>query len=265
MDIVVYTNRRQPHQIYWLDHFCAGLRVHGIKHDRRDYKNIIDCDLAVMWGHHFKDIIDRQRSKFKDYLVLERGFIYRDLYTHVGYNGLNGRADFLNKDMPHDRWDKLEKDLKPYNPDGTHFLVTGQILDDASTEHINIHDWAYGVQSELIERHIPFVFRPHPGHVGGLYSAENGIINAVREARGTITFNSNAGVDSLIEGTPVVAMDKGSMVYDMAWHNIEYLHALPKINRSSWANDIAYAQWNAEEMASGECWEHIGSKYESTI
>jgi hypothetical protein len=30
--------------------------------------------------------------------------------------------------------------------------------------------------------------------------------------------------------------------------------------RARWAAELAWTQWTIEEMASGECWEHVGDR-----
>jgi hypothetical protein len=261
MKIALYANNRFLHHIYWIGKFGDGLKRHGVEFVQKNHMDVIDCDLAIMWSARHRHIINHQVQNGKRYIILERGFVGgRDKYTHVGYDGLNGRANFMNKNSPPDRWEKLDIELKDWDTSGTHVLVVGQIPDDASTAHVDINDWAYKIQQKLGGMNVPYLFRPHPGHNAGLYSSSNGIIQAVRDARCVVTFNSNAGVDSILEGTPVVTFDAGSMVRKISSHNVFgaiNFATPPREKVQQWANDIAYAQWTGDEMSSGETWEHI--------
>jgi len=73
-------------------------------------------------------------------------------------------------------------------------------------------------------------------------------------ARYAVTFNSNSGVDAALAGVPVVAMDEGSMAWQVAGHRIGEI-VFP--DREKWAHDLAFAQWDVEEITSGEAWEHL--------
>lgn len=79
-------------------------------------------DLAVIFGV-FKSkipksfprgkVFQRQRENNQDVIVLETGYVNRgDGENHhyaVGFNGLNGRADFKNKGMTDSRWSMLDR------------------------------------------------------------------------------------------------------------------------------------------------------------
>jgi hypothetical protein len=54
----------------------------------------------------------------------------------VGWDGLNGRADFCNKDCSSDRFEKLKIPIKPWRENGDHILVCGQAFYDSSLFHL---------------------------------------------------------------------------------------------------------------------------------
>lgn len=77
-----------------------------------------------------------------------------------------------------------------------------------------------------------------------------------------VTYNSLSGVEAVMEGIPVFAMDGGSMVAPIAhtdYSEIEDLHY--DVDLTEWQNKIAYTMWNKEEVQSGECWAHLKSAY----
>ena len=88
------------------------------------------------------------------------------------------------------------------------------------------------------------------------------IEKAISKAKVVVTINSNAGVDAALAGKPVIALDQGSMVWDISAHDFKNINS-PKLNdRAQWCNDIAYAQWHPSELKSGEAWEHLKKLYE---
>jgi len=174
-------------------------------------------------------IFRQQREKNLDVIVLETGYVNRgDGETHhyaAGFNGLNGRADFRNKSMGPERWESLNVQLKSYSP-GSHVILCGQVPWDASLEFgiekpAKHEEWLVETAQKL--RQIttkPVVFRPHPlaklPALKGCEFSTAPLSEDLKNAHAVVTFNSNSGVEALIEGKPVFAFDEGSMVWDLA-------------------------------------------------
>lgn len=257
-----------------LQAFRRGLKAHGVTPIESDCMNgVPDCDLAVFWGHSPQFIIERQQATGRDYLVMERGYIGdRMQWTSLGFNGLNGRAQFYADDSPGDRWGKYFGDewLKPWKRDGKYILLCGQVPGDASVRHIGIHVWARYMAECLRGEHpaFPIRYRPHPIEVQrrraveikGAEFSTRPLEEDLGDAMMAVTFNSNVGVDALIAGVPALAYDKGSMVYRLASH--EAAQPLQYPDRRQWARDMAYCQWSWSEIESGEAWEHLRQRYQ---
>lgn len=214
-------------------------------------------------------VIAEQKKRGLDCLILETGYIHRgdgpgNFYA-LGWNGLNGRADFRNLNSPPDRAGKLGVELKP-RAYGERIVLCGQVPHDASLDFSNHTQWlleaAENIQA-LCGREI--IFRPHPKALlpniaGCRYSVKKPLLEDLGGAHCLVTFNSNSGVESLIEGVPVFAFDRGAMYYELAnktWLSLDNPE-LP--DRTQWLNDIAFAQWTPAEMRSGEAWCHIRKK-----
>src|SRR5438094_623219 len=103
-------------------------------------------DIAVIFGVYKSKVrkswprgkvFRQQRQNNKDVIVLETGYVRRgdgeDHYYAAGFNGLNGRAEFRNKGMGVERWEKLGVQLKPYSR-GSKVILCGQVPWDASVE-----------------------------------------------------------------------------------------------------------------------------------
>lgn len=212
-----------------------------------------------------------------------------DIYYSLGYDGLKRRADYCNQQSPGDRWAKLNCQLQPWRQTGTHILVLGQTWHGMSSQHIDIYDWYADVVRE-IRRHSdrPVVFRHHPrisklrpGHDGRqwrnrikkdrenirrvLAEASAGfdwhtghfLEDDLRDCWAVVSFTTNAAVEAAVYGVPVFAMDEGNMAYEVAEHDLAAIESPSMQDRQQWAWNIAYAQWNALEMRSGEAWAHL--------
>ncbi len=191
-------------------------------------------------------------------IVLETGYINRgngeDNHYAAGFNGLNGRADFKNKNMPPDRWGKLGISVKPWRTDGKHILLCGQVPWDASVDHIVFEDWL-GLTRRLIaeatER--PVRFRPHPQ----ISKPDLSLDEDLEDCWAVVTFNSNTAVDAAIRGIPVFVSDLGSMALTVANTDLGVIELPHTPERQQWLNDLAYTQWTPSEMKEGLAWAHL--------
>jgi hypothetical protein len=211
------------------------------------------------------EIFRQQRSKNLDVVVLETGYINRgDGENHhyaAGFNGLNGRADFRNSDMSAERWDKLGVQLHPYSR-GETVILCGQVPWDAS---VDMHDhvkWLKQTASQLqkiTDREI--IFRPHPQAplpaLPGCELSMRPMGEDLKNAHCVVTWNSNSAVEAAIAGKPVFAFDEGSMASGIANKSLLDIDDPKYPDRKQWANNLAYCQWNLDEISSGEAWRHL--------
>jgi capsule polysaccharide export protein KpsC/LpsZ len=280
MKILIDIKTRKQYNI--LNNFKIGVKKHGI-HDNtiinskkiksNDLITIIkEHDFVVGWG--VKSILYKLCNSYKkDFLVMERGYMLDRFYwTSCGFNGLNGDANFLNKQSDSNRWNDVfasKVDLKEYKKNGEYAVIAGQVKKDASIRHLS----AYTIYSDLIYElnslNIPVIFRPHPlekskfiptkNNLKYEYDFNQSLNDTLLKARFTITINSNAGVVSLINGTPVITIDKKSMVYDYSTHSV--FDNLMYPDRTQWCSNMAYTQWCPSEIKNGEMWNHLKKRY----
>ena len=233
-------------------------------------------DVAVIFGVYKSkvpksfargEVFRQQRVKNLDVIVLETGYINRgDGENHhyaAGFNGLNGRADFRNRGMPDDRVKKLGVSLKPWRKDGKHVLLCGQVPWDASVE--SCHDYLGWLQyiSGQIRYHTKreVRFRPHPlAPVSPLVGCTHSTVpiqEDLKDCWAVVTYNSNSSVEAVLEGVPAFTFDAGAMAKDVSSQWLQELERPYMPAREQWLNDLCYAQWNLEELRSGEAWRHL--------
>ena len=136
--IAIY-DYRYRHARPFLEAFAKGIGRCGRNFDRVPLgAPPARCDVAVVWGCWRRDVIAAQRLSGGRLLVLERGYLgNRKGWTSVGYDGLNGRADFCNEGV-HDRRFRAHFDglLHPWKDRGDYVLVMGQCRHDQSVRHV---------------------------------------------------------------------------------------------------------------------------------
>lgn len=267
MNVRVYQRNFQPHANKYIKAFIDGLKRHGEKGSWLNVANYEPSDLAVIWGVRHPHIIQGQRERGLDYLVMERGYFGdRMKCCSLGFNGLNGHAEFCAENSPADRWEKHGVEVKPWRTGGDYALVMGQVDGDQSVQGVDLPVWYCEVLQKLGEKtDAPIYFRPHPQarqRVG--FSGFDGLKTwSLDEALGgafvAVTYNSNSGVDAALAGIPVVAMNRGSMAWEVASREVDFGHTP---DRAQWLNDLAHKQWTIEEIAAGDAWAHLQRKYE---
>jgi len=236
-------------------------------------------DICICWGLAQMEKLKRF-AEIKNFIIFENSYLNNvqgkaKEWVSVGWNGLNGRADFCNKNSPDDRWKKHFDDgrLKEYT-DGDYILIPLQINGDQSLKYL---DWGVNYQTicESIRKHtdLPILIRDHPTRpntqpkIEGVTDVKYAdfklpIQSAISGAKCVVTINSNAGVDAALAGKPVISIDKGSMVWDISDHDCVNVNNPKQYDRTQWCNDIAYAQWHPDELKSGEAWNHLKKIYE---
>ena len=276
----VLCKSRLLHHHKAINAFTHGLeKFSEVDIDYYDHDNLPTgkYDFAICWGVRAMERL-KAYTKTKNCLVLENAYLNNiqspeKEWVSLGWNGLNGRADFCNTNSPSDRWKKHFDDdrLLEYS-DGEYILVPLQINGDQSLKYIG---WGVNYQwiVETIRKHtdLPIMIKDHPTlpgsqpEVKGVKNVKYLDINmpiekAISKAKVVVTINSNAGVDAALAGKPVISLDQGSMVWDISEHDFKKINN-PKFNdRTQWCNDIAYAQWHPSELESGEAWNHLKGK-----
>ena len=272
---VLFVCPKQNHHITCANNIIAGMKKHGISNFKivpRFIPNKMKADLLVTWAWKPFQIGSRWQSIKKSNipaLIMERAYIGdRHKWVSLGYNGLNGNADFYNKSIINpSRWNKhFFSEMKLWNTNGEKVLVIGQCKHDAAVSHINMEKWYFEIISKLNKMNIQVIFRPHPLNKFK-WQRDPRIKYRLDETKNlsfdnikcVVTFNSNTGVLSTLAGIPTIAWDKGSMVYDLVKHNLDDLEYCP--DRTKWSSQMAYTQWLPEEIHSGEAWEHLKEKF----
>jgi len=233
-------------------------------------------DVAVVFGVYKSKIkeswergkiIQKQRDKNLDVIVLETGYVNRgdteQSHYAAGWNGLNGRADFKNSGVDGERWKMLNTQIRPYSR-GDKVLLCAQVPWDASVEGSDHRKWIRTTAAflkKLTTR--PVVIRPHPLAVDAIppmtgfeYSTAP-LEDDLLTAHAVVTFNSNTAVDALIWGKPVFAFDEGSMVWNLANKSLLDIETPGYPKREQWAHELAYCQWTLDEMKQGLAWRHL--------
>lgn len=254
MRFTVIAKPGAAHQVEHQHALMQGLAAHGIE-AIRGYGGPVTTSHVACWGwRHGR----RLRAEGREVLVMERGYLGdRFAWTSLGWNGLNGFAEF--QEYPYDGGARFDAhySLKPWNRDGRYALLMGQVPGDASLRGIDLSKWYADAAMKANNAYeMPVLFREHPmalrkgiNRTPRMTEPSRGtLVDALAGAAVVITFNSNSAVDAVCAGIPAVAMDQGSMAWPVAAHRIGDL-ATP--DRTRWAHRLAWCQWSMDEIRTG--------------
>lgn len=264
----VHVLDHQPQGDPFLMAMATGMSHHNAEVEHFTNRTDSDADLVVTWGvtGWRRDLVRRRKKRGLRTLVIERGYIGdRMRNASVGFDGLNGRADFVSDhaDPARARWiiNRLSPGRKPR---GSYILLIGQVESDSAVRGLNYKQWVINTANSLREVYpdLPIVFRPHPNKRAQWRPQKipicgMGLSDAMQGAYGIVTLNSNVGVLAMIDGHPIIAHDKGSMVHMIAETGHTFHQCPGRPRKERWAVRMASAQWNTTELASGEAWDHL--------
>jgi hypothetical protein len=230
------------------------------------------CDINIHWGikcvykpnTHFREVL---MNNYKYNIIIEQGFLNRKYYRSFGINGFAGLSKIMPKNSPKDRFEMLNikiKDMK-INNDG-YILFCGQLPWDTQVQNINYNDYINNIftklkkitNKEIVFRHHP-LFKPRgkfnitlPKYVKK--DENNSLLDSLKDAYCVISYNSTSLVECILEGKPIIALDKMSIVYDLGTsdiNNINKLYIPDKKKILQKMYDISYMQYTEKEFENG--------------
>lgn len=267
-----------------------GLVNEGLDCEIREpanFKDVVDTAIVCGWRKQRikrldklsrNHIIEAQEEAGKPAWCLERGFIgRRKEWSSLSIGGsISSGGIFKTSNMPSDRWKKLAAPLEPWKQ-GSRILLCGQVPWDAQLESCNYFEWLRDTVVTIRQyTDMPIVFRPHPNAFvvndpyARLLDEFNSIVEPwsnmaiavpfeqelARSYHAVVCYNSNTAILSLIHGTPVfTGADSGAD--PIACRDLSQINNPPKPDRRQWAYDLAYKQWNMEELRRALPWKHL--------
>ena len=249
----------------------------------------MNADAALIWSVLWfgqmgknKQIWDHYRSQGKPVIVIEVGGLIRNETWKLGINGINRNADFaLDVGVNPDRVKKLGVELQPWViDDKPYILICGQ--------HAHSQQWVDMPDMETYFRETvtqvreysdkPIVLRSHPRFRENLhfpvkdvewFKQQNcewniakqvqqtydsfDLENQLKETHFTVSYSSNAGINSVIQGIPSVVSE-----HSLAYGVSSTFSDLRYPDREDWLVDMCNIEWFADEIV--EQWLRLRQK-----
>lgn len=183
-------------------------------------------------------------------------------YHKVAVNARHPTAYFQRRKHPADRISRFGVQLKPWRA-GNHVLVCGMSEKHAKSEKMAHQEWEKATIERLMavtDREIRY--RPKPGDLAardipGACRSRGGPIQADLEGcHAVVSLHSNVAIDALVAGVPSFSLHGVGTVLGLSDFDLIESPIYPD-GREQWLADVAYCQFNVDEMANGTVWRHL--------
>lgn len=178
----------------------------------------------------------------RDYYYVDHGYFrrgYYDGYFRIVKNGFQTRV--WDTYAPAGRWEKLDIPIEPWKKNGKTILVCPISAYLGDFLGIDPQKWTAAVVREIsLHTDRPIVVKPKNGKP---------LKEALEDAWCLVTHSSNAAVDALINGIPVVTLGR-SAADDVSW-TFEEIEAPVWRERITWARALANSQFTLDEFRHG--------------
>ena len=251
-------------------------------------ENTLDADVAVIWSLLWNGKMTSNRAVWNEFhkqgkpvVVLEVGGLNRNVTWKVGINGINGRANFCNKEnLDEYRPKKLGIELKPWHLTGENIIICGQHQKSDQWRNLPHIDQYYENRIVEIRNHTdaPIFLRDHPRHKRGIHYKEEinlkkkygvqytdasqiegtydnyDFYNALKNTKLVVSESSNPAMEATINGIAAWTGPE-SLTYPVSVHPKNLNDLRP--NRKQWLLELVHTEWTHDEIAEGLPWSRL--------
>lgn len=209
------------------------------------------------------------KNHFNNLIIIDNGYIKENKYKSFIYY-INNKKYILKK-CPSDRFKELKINLCNINinNDG-YILILGDLPWDID---INLNKNYNIILNKLFNKlrkntNKKILFRYHPLYKSNKDSINykidipdyihidknDNFIESIKNSYVCISYNSKYLIDSIINGVPIICLNKECVIYELAKHsinNLEKLYIPDKKNIQVILNNICYMQWSLYEIKIG--------------
>ena len=235
--VAIHCNKGVEWQAKRAPQLLAGLRALRIPAHITDSR-LRESDIAILLGTTFW----REVESTGRYMLVDRASVGDPRYVQLVWDGHGRRG---NHRVPPSMMGRRLLDIKPqpWKVSGRRVVICGQT--EPYSPHFNvIDDWYDSVDCATH-------FRSHPMSDNPTKLLR---VTGWKNVRRAITLNSSVGVDTVLRGIPTVAIDEGSMAWDVTSHDPEKT-ITP--DRKKWLQWLSCTQWHWDEIEAGRPIKHL--------
>jgi hypothetical protein len=230
----------------------------------KDFHETPRADLVAAYGWRNRAVLEAYRNAGLHYIHVDLGY-WRRKQFRSDYGGLHKvvlddrhATAYFRRGRPHDRLQDAPR-LDPWRTGGSNIVLAGLSAKSAQVSGVQSLAWEHRIIEQL--RRVtarPIVYRPKPSWQGAqpidgtIFSPpEQPLDDVLADARVLLTLHSNAALDALAAGVPVLAEEGlASVMSTVTIDEIETPHEEPG-DRAQFFADVSYCHWTRHEIADG--------------
>lgn len=247
-------------------------------------------NLAVIIGikGHSRRISHEYKRGGRQVMLVDKAYFGRTRNVRLSLNGFQPPYAHSYQ-RPADRWERVKSHhrirVRPKRTDGAHIIFAGSSQKYCDWHGLgDVSDYAERMCLRIDKLSRPDVdspkrkilYRPKPSWAAGhpqevrlipdtqFSSPYVNILDELKRCQVLVTHGSNAAVDAIIAGVPVIVQSKGACAAEpVAGDCLKKLHDpyFPDdAERLQWLANLAYCQFNINEIREGYAWEIIAPR-----
>ena len=242
--------------------------------------NFLDqYDLIVTYSTKNNNLLNYIENNKKKFLFVESPVLFRNVHgfaksqnylrfifeTPYGNNFIKKyNSGSIREDFP------IPK-IKNFEKKGKSILIINQLEGDYAIYPLNPYDWSLDVINKIRKfTDLKIIFRDHPlqkispenlnkfKKIQNLEFSKNKYLeNDLKETFVTVTFSSGAAVESLLNNTPVIALDKRSFVYEIVQNELSDLLVGKVKHLDKFFSAASNTHYSLTEIISDQFWNNM--------
>ena len=279
----------------------VGNDTFDVEYDRPGLEGIWerfdDADVGIVIGVKGTcgAVVESYRRRGAVGMMIDKGYIRQspDNYWSLNLNSMRPTAYAFLEDKPGDRLAKLNFTLCPLRKNGNQVVIfalspkgfrcydggipidrlpTREEIERCIQRQLSYFQSASDVLLKYTQR--PLFYRPRGAkevdrfehlQVTRIDPFKESIQESLAGAWCAVCHTSNAGVNALLAGIPVIELGSGvtAPVSSTSLGDVERCKVPTEGERQRWLRQLSYVQWTVAEIASGEAWRHMRPVVES--
>lgn len=246
-------------------HFQAGLRRHGDTMGIPLGRDRPDADVVCLIGIKDANLLNHYRKKGTPVLYWDKGYHRQRGHWRVAINSNHPTEYIMDMNCRDGRRKKFGWNPLPWRAKGRHIVIAGGSGKFHSMNGMVDPTQDVAQTVALIRKFSdrPIIYRPKPSWEkavpveGATFSREGSIHDVLRKCHALVTRGSNASFEALMAGVPTIVTGTAvtKRIGSTALSEIEHPHCCDDEVKSRFLRNLAYHEWEPEELSNGDGWE----------
>lgn len=225
-----------------------------VTNDERELDKLPPDIIPVIGGTvSLRPLVQKWKANKRNFIYWDRGY-FRRIYeawlpkseeTHGGYYRFNLNCCSMARirDVPSDRWERLDTPIQLWQDDPAGHIVVAPSLPE--------HDLFHGIEGWL-PKTIAWLEKAFPDReiINRFRNSEKPLYEELKGAKCLVTHGSNAANEAVVMGYPIIAFGDCAAAL-VGGRSLADIFNLQRPDRTKWCHSMAYNQYTEDEIVDG--------------